>query len=40
MTPEEYEQIYREIYMEMYERIRAELIEELKNSGKIPETTK
>ncbi|MBR2890070.1 MAG: signal peptidase I [Oscillospiraceae bacterium] len=40
LTPEEYEQIYREIYMEMYERIRAELIEELKNSGKIPETTK
>lgn len=40
LTPEEYEQIYREIYMEMYERIRAELIEELKNSGKQPETTK
>ena len=40
LTPEEYEQIYREIYMEMYQRIRAELIEELKNSGQIPETTK
>jgi hypothetical protein len=40
LTPEEYAQIYREIYMEMYERIRAELIEELKNSGQIPATTK
>jgi hypothetical protein len=39
LTPEEYEQLYREIYMEMYERIRAELIEELKNSGQMPETT-